>query len=471
MSLVALASGLAANAAAGTAYWPGPTDLIRRYPWSAFAVFAVAGVVLALVQSWGPPRGDAKKGSPLLRALPAPEWAVGREEASQAAAAVRKRHRKIAGLTTCLVGAGGFGKTIVARMVCEDRRVRRFFGGRVYWYRLGRDVRSEAEIVAKVTELIRRLTGDDSKTFSDPEDAGRYLGWLLDVRPRTLLVLDDVWSQAQLDPFLCGGHKCVRLVTTRDSGLLRSSSITVGELSGEEARGVLGYKLPPLPIADEEELLRACGNWALLLHLANRLMAELIIETGCDPAKAAGEALRRRRSYWPTGADDSSDSLDLSDPAVLNQAVRASIRASTAELPLGSDERFAELGVFAEHESIPLSLVIAFWQATGGLNEFGTRHLLAKMKRLSLLELQDDDGGRISLHDVIRDYQRRELGDRKLKELNAVLVEAVAPGPAEPLVRGGSSPKLSWWNSKERYLYDHVVEHLPEATGWNDEAN
>jgi hypothetical protein len=46
------------------------------------------------------------------------------------------------------------------------------------------------------------------------------MGRLLDQRPRTLLVLDDVWESEQLEPFLVGGSACVRLVTTRIPAVL-----------------------------------------------------------------------------------------------------------------------------------------------------------------------------------------------------------------------------------------------------------
>jgi hypothetical protein len=69
---------------------------------------------------------------------------------------------------------------------------------------VGRGVNSRAAIAAKVTEATRFITGDIT-TFEDPDLAGAHLGRLLDQRPRTLLVLDDVWESEQLAPFLVGG--------------------------------------------------------------------------------------------------------------------------------------------------------------------------------------------------------------------------------------------------------------------------
>ena len=44
--------------------------------------------------------------------------------------------------------------------------------------------------------------------------ASEHLGEVIG-ESRLLLVIDDVWREAQLRPFLRGGPNCVRLVTTR----------------------------------------------------------------------------------------------------------------------------------------------------------------------------------------------------------------------------------------------------------------
>ena len=144
------------------------------------------------------------------------------------------------GITTGLYGAGGFGKTTLARMVCADRRVRRRFGGRVYLVTVGRDVRGAAAVAAKVNDVIKLVAGEDA-TFTDPQLAGRRLGSLLDAGPRRLLVLDDVWEPEQLAPFAEGGKRCARLVTTRVPELLagRGTAVRVDQMSPEQARALL----------------------------------------------------------------------------------------------------------------------------------------------------------------------------------------------------------------------------------------
>ena len=140
------------------------------------------------------------------------------------------------GITTGLYGAGGFGKTTLGPMACADRRVRRWFGGRVYLVTVGRDVRGAADIALKVNDVIKLVTGEDA-SFTDPQLAGQHLGSVLDAGPRRLLVLDDVWEPEQLAPFTLGGRQCARLVTTRVPELLAGRGLPVRVDQMSEAAG------------------------------------------------------------------------------------------------------------------------------------------------------------------------------------------------------------------------------------------
>ena len=76
-------------------------------------------------------------------------------------------------LTTGLVGAGGFGKTMLAARACRDRAVRRRFRGGVVWVTIGRDL-TGARLAARISEVSRNLGGHES-AFASPEQAGHAL--------------------------------------------------------------------------------------------------------------------------------------------------------------------------------------------------------------------------------------------------------------------------------------------------------
>ncbi|WP_406483220.1 hypothetical protein [Streptomyces platensis] len=69
---------------------------------------------------------------------------------------------------------------------------------------------------------------------------------------------------------------------------------------------------------------------------------------------------------------------------------------------------------------------------------------MAQLHRLSLIRLDNTcDGGRISLHDVVRDYLRDELGTARLTLLNGLLIDAIAATlpPAQPLATTTPDPQ------------------------------
>ncbi|MGB9999619.1 NB-ARC domain-containing protein [Streptomyces pseudogriseolus] len=440
-------------------------DGLRRHPWPWVAVLGALSFVAAGVAMWMQEHRPAVQDDPPPpQPAAVPGWFVDRDQTRDTVAAVCRGGRAV-GITTSLWGAGGFGKTTLAMAVCAHRRVRRRFRSRIYTVTIGRDVRGRAAVAAKVAEVTRFITGDTSE-FDDPDLAGAHLGRLLDQRPRTLLVLDDVWEDEQLAPFLHGGSRCVRLVTTRNPTLVPPGAhrIQVDQMSPAQARAALTWELPHLPDTLVNGLLRITGRWALLLRLTNRLIAEQTA-TGADPAAAAERILRRLHQHGPTAVDDSASTWSLDDPRLRSRAVKASVEAATTLLPPGGADRFTELGIFAEDEPIPVSAVALLWQATGQLTEAETRSLCGDLARLSLLTLDPQHGGQIGIHDVIRDYLRDGLGTAGLARLNGLLVDAVAATlPAtRPLSPTAPDSERAWWQLEDGYLLDHLIDHLITA--------
>ncbi|WP_034592663.1 NB-ARC domain-containing protein [Hamadaea tsunoensis] len=374
------------------------------------------------------------------------------------------------GLTTGLHGAGGFGKTTLARMVSADPRVRRRFAGDVIWVTLGRDVIGNGALAAKVNEVTLQAGPPDTVAAStDAREAGRQLAYVLENGPPRLIVIDDVWLLRQLEPFLAGGRHCARLVTTRNPDLMvgRGAAVEVDQMTEAQARRLLLSGLGGTidrPVQDT--LLAATGRWPLLLGLVNKILASAERTGVTDLSAYAAQLCGRIETRGPGAIDavggGTAADLDVGDPRQRADAVQATVAASTGLLGPDELERLRELAVFAEDESIPVDLIGRLWAATADLAEIDTRTLLRRLAELGLITLNAEQGGRVAQHDVLRDYLRGELAPEVLARLHTRLLEIVAADL--PRAEDGGT---AWWrlDAQHRYLWDHVVEHLRDADG------
>jgi hypothetical protein len=152
---------------------------------------------------------------PLLPALPQPF--LGRDGDLVALRSLldpdsEKRQRLI-----MIRGWPGVGKSSVAAAVVHDPTVGAWFPDGILWASLS----EVPEISAQLDIWLRRLhfgaaTRDESIATKAHLLAGRLR------QSRALLIVDDVWRAADVQPFLAGGPDCAALVTTRLTEVARS---------------------------------------------------------------------------------------------------------------------------------------------------------------------------------------------------------------------------------------------------------
>jgi len=355
---------------------------------------------------------------------------------------------------TGIGGAGGFGKTTLAAQVCRDSRIRSRFD-EVLWLTVGEDV-AGADLAAKINDLAAQLTAT-RPSFVDPQQAGHFLGTLLQDRPR-LLILDDVWRAAQLAPFLVGEDRCVRLVTTRQPAILPAgvSPVVVNQMTAAQAEELLRSGLPAdAASADIRELLRRTGRWPVLLRLTNGAIRRLL-RTGASVESALRWVVDQLTARGP-GAFDPRNADQRA--AAVAATIDASLRLLT-ELDDRWLDRFLDLAVFHEDTPIPLTVLTVYWSRRNALSEDESLRLCLDLRDLSLVERFDlGDSPEMRLHDVIRDYVRHRAGSATT-DLHRDLVGAY---------RSTSTP---WWElaHTERYLAEKLSSHLAEA-GLDDELN
>ena len=353
----------------------------------------------------------------------------------------KQREEPIA-ITAALRGAGGYGKTTMAKALCHDERIQQAFDDGILWVTLGEN---PDDLVGKVEDLIYTLSRE-RPGFSGIDAATARLAELLADRAM-LLVIDDVWNPSHLKPFLQGGKRCARLITTRNEEVLpvHTQSIQVDAMRQEEAVQLLMAGLDgqaPSSASDRlalEKLAARLGEWPLLLKLAHgRLRRQM----------SRGQLLPDALVYLNRALDEHGFvAFDAANPRERDQAVQATLGASLELLNVDESARYQELAVFPEDVDIPLDTVHTLWAATGGLNAFDTEERCLRLSDLSLLLRFDALKRTIRLHDVIRSYLQHEVGPGLLA-LHAQLLDA------------SGCTRWALLPHDEPYLWDHLAEHL-----------
>ena len=174
-------------------------------------------------------------------------------------------HRAIA--LTALEGMGGIGKTVLAQALFKDEVVRDAFPDGLVWITVGREPTHDLD--ARLRQIASALGAAADETVT-PETL--YRTTIAD--KAALIVMDDIWSKADLDPFLAESPRSRFLFTTRDSAIARFTGARehrVDLLDGPQARELLALWAGALaPAADD--ILRECGGLPLALSTVGALL-------------------------------------------------------------------------------------------------------------------------------------------------------------------------------------------------------
>lgn len=343
--------------------------------------------------------------------------------------------------TVVLVGAGGYGKTTLAMALCHHQNIRQVFDNGVLWVTLGE---TPGDLSRYVIDLIEVLSGE-RPGFAGLDAAVVRLGELLADRD-ILLVIDDVWNVSHLKPFLQGGSRCARLITTRDTTAAPPGAkiLQVGPMQQSEAQALLGNQLPPENPAQLQQLAARLGEWPLLLKLTNGTLRERL-RASASLAEAVAYVNDALDKHGLTAFDKDSD-------AARDQAAGQTIKMSLELLSPERCDRYFELAIFPEDINIPFSAVEKLWSVTGGLDDFDTEELCDYLHELSLLVSFDLVNRNIRLHKVMRSYLVHRQHDN-LPNLHRQFLDACQP----------ASQRWADLPPQEPYLWTHLAYHLVQA--------
>src|SRR5208337_1727228 len=173
-------------------------------------------------------------------------------------------------ISAALKGAGGYGKTTLAKALAHDPDIQDAYFDGVLWVELGE---KPDGLLSKIVDFIETLSG--ARPGFQTIDAGAAaLGEALGER-RILMIVDDVWREQDLRPFLQGGPRTTRLITTRLGRVLPANAARhpVDAMTAREALQLLAWGLPQDQVATHvlelRKLVVRLGEWPLLVKLVN----------------------------------------------------------------------------------------------------------------------------------------------------------------------------------------------------------
>jgi WD40 repeat protein len=325
-------------------------------------------------------------------------------------------------------GMGGIGKTVLAAALAHDSEVRQAFPDGIYWLTVGQT----PNLLDLQNKLLRQLTGP-KQTLTTEEEAKDALRDAIEGRG-ALVMLDDVWDAGHADAFSATAPPARLLITTRNAEILvgiGAKEHRVDVLSPSDALEMLAElagergpdKLPP----EATEVAEECGYLPLALALIGAMV---------------------RLSSRPTAWRDALARLRRADLQAITRVfpgypypnLLRAIEVSIDALESVDHERYLDLAVFPEDQSIPEGQLAILWE----LDETDTRDCMTRLVNRSLARWVGADAALI-LHDLQRDliHKRRE---KDLPALHLRLVEA-----------WDASPKL------DTYAWRRVGYHLAQA--------
>ncbi|MFC3412064.1 BTAD domain-containing putative transcriptional regulator [Streptomyces lusitanus] len=328
------------------------------------------------------------------RLPPAPAHFVGRADAREG---ITHALSATDGATRLVVLSGtvGIGKSALALHVAHALE-ERFSGGRLYLNLRGAEPGSAPLTAEQILAALLRDLGVPSCAVPEHPDTASALLRSLLAPTRTLLVLDDAVSAAQIRPVLPAGPGCGVVVTSR-------SPLTALD-------GAARFPLPPLSDEESAALLRAAsGRDGItarhpLVALTGRLPLAL---------RVVAARLAARRALTPdafaaqlAAAESRLDLLDYDD-----LGVRRSLDAAFAALTASERRTDRDAALALRHIG---ALDLPSYDAPSlarltGVDEARAEAALERLADVALLE--ETAYGRFVPYDLVRDFARERAAE------------------------------------------------------------
>ncbi|MFF9625373.1 BTAD domain-containing putative transcriptional regulator [Streptomyces griseosporeus] len=295
-----------------------------------------------------------------------------------------------AGVVTVITGTAGVGKSAVALHLAHELR-ERFPDGQLYVHLHGATPGMVPLTSGQALAALLRDVGADPRRIPEHPDAAAALLRSLLAPTRTLLVLDDAASAAQVRPLLPAGPGCAVIVTSRSplTTLDGAHRVPLAPLSAQDSAALLRAVSGRDGLDADHPLVDLTGRLPLALRV---VAARLAARRALTPDVLAGQ-LAATESRLPHLEYD-----DLS--------VRRSLAVAHDALAGGQREADRDAAVALRHIG---ALDLPAYGAPLVAHLIGTdeRRAEAALDRLvDVALLEETTYGRYAPHDLVRDFAR-----------------------------------------------------------------
>ena len=301
---------------------------------------------------------------------------------------------------SAITGLGGIGKTTMAIYICHDEEIQDAFIDGILWVQLN----ESPDLLSQMSNLYNTIT-TDMRLFSSLEETQFILSALLSDK-RVLLVIDDVWSRKDLEPFLALNRAGANLITTRRldiANYLDKNQTSLDRMTKEQSLELLMRNIP-YTIAESTSaisILELLDGNALALNLTNNLLKGEI-ESG---VKLEDSIEKIKKELAQT-----SESQNSLFTEILSKSIES--------LNTRERQQFLELGIFPRDISIPFDTLARLWK----IDSFNVYRIIRPFGNLSLISI-DSGSDTIRCNNIIHDYAQKNLGNR-ITSVHLQLIES-----------------------------------------------
>ncbi|MFG6094146.1 caspase family protein [Leptothoe sp. ISB3NOV94-8A] len=361
-------------------------------------------------------------------------------------------------VVSAIYGLGGIGKSVLASKLAHDEEIQCRFSDGILWATLGQN----PDILPLLSGWIQALGDHDYKPTAI-ESASNHLRTLL-YDKHILLVVDDVWNPAHLDPFRVGGGGCCVLVTTREARISDAQRYDLDVMSANQALELMTQKLSGTLSDAHRQQAFAFAERVGYLPLALELAASQIEEgvTWSELLEDLQDEVARLETLDIYGQAEIPDDAKRKKYSLL-----ACFNLSLKQLSPEQLKQFAWLGVVPEDVNLTQEMAETLWQVTSRQARAILRTFRSKALVLQGAQLADDKPS-YRMHDLMHDLAQRLLRSSQEPERDGEL-------PGLGLTKSEAHGKLleqyrekaengEWYTLKDDgYIYAHLTWHMEQA--------